>query len=380
MMLRNTRSIAQLGWSSQLLATINSATREWSQPCYNRGALLNTFVEIPMASRIFTALSVVLGLAGVSFGQQAACKTVEVPVGVINANGEVFRGLAPEDFISRLQKRSVTVKALTYDDGPRRVLLVVDVNKKLSSDSRKAEDEMIKTLLANARPGDTFAIMPARGPGQDVKFTADSAGISQALGQAGEGKRGREPGVLDTVMAGIEWFGTPQPGDAVVVIAADLEGNRKSNPKLVAKALEDSHIRMFGLALGPVQTRSSVASGTMTSTTSQGLAITTPGVGDFVYNTGDEHFFPLTSNSGGLVLGVMNGNSHRSYKIEDPRLLQEVRQKARSVSKMISAYYRMQIEPPPMAHPEDWSLTINEEIQKHARQMFVLYPRELGPC
>ena len=333
-----------------------------------------------MASRILTALSVGLGLAGMSFGQQAACKTVEVPVGVINANGEVFRGLAPEDFIGRLQKRSVTVKAVTYDDGPRRMLLVVDVNKKLSSDSRKAEDEMIKTLLANARPGDTFAIMPARGPGQDVKFTADPAGISQALGQAGEGKRGKEPGVLDTVMAGIEWFGTPQPGDAVVVIAANLEGNRKSNPKLVAKALEDSHIRMFGLALGPVQTRSSVASGTMTSTTSQGLAITTPGVGDFVYNTGDEHFFPLTSNSGGLVLGVMNGNSHRSYKIEDPRLLQEVRQKARSVSKMISAYYRMQIEPPQMAHPEDWSLTINEEIQKHARQMFVLYPRELGPC
>jgi hypothetical protein len=380
MMLRNTRSIAQLGWSSQLLATINAATRKWSQLCYNRGALLNTFVEVPMASRILTALSVGLGLAGMSFGQQAACKTVEVPVGVINANGEVFRGLAPEDFIGRLQKRSVTVKAVTYDDGPRRMLLVVDVNKKLSSDSRKAEDEMIKTLLANARPGDTFAIMPARGPGQDVKFTADPAGISQALGQAGEGKRGKEPGVLDTVMAGIEWFGTPQPGDAVVVIAANLEGNRKSNPKLVAKALEDSHIRMFGLALGPVQTRSSVASGTMTSTTSQGLAITTPGVGDFVYNTGDEHFFPLTSNSGGLVLGVMNGNSHRSYKIEDPRLLQEVRQKARSVSKMISAYYRMQIEPPQMAHPEDWSLTINEEIQKHARQMFVLYPRELGPC
>jgi hypothetical protein len=379
-MLRNTRSIAQLGWSSQLLATINSATWEWSQPCYNRGALLNTFVEVPMASRIFTALSVVLVLASMSFGQQAACKSVDVPVGVINVNGDVLRGLAAEDFIGRVQKKSVTVKALTYDDGPRRVLLVVDVNKKLSADSRKAEDEMIKTLLANARPADTFAIMPARGPGQDVKFTADLAAISQALGQPGEGKRGKEPGVLDTVMIGIEWFGAPHPGDAIVVIAADMEGNRKANAKMVAKALEVSHIRMFGLALGPVETKNRVTSGTTTSASSQGLARTEPLVGEVVYDTGDQNFFPLTANSGGLVLSVMNADSRRTYSMSDTRLVQAVRQKARSISNMVSAYYKMQIEPPPIAHPEDWSLTINDEIQKHAQPMFVLFPHQLGPC
>jgi hypothetical protein len=222
--------------------------------------------------------------------------------------------------------------------------------------------------------------MAARGPGQDVKFTADHAAITQALNQAGDGRRGKDAGVLDTVMVGIEWFGQPQPGDAIVVMAADLEGNHKSNAKVVAKALADNHIRMFGLALGPVQTRSSVAGGTMTSTISQGLAYTTPGVGDFVYDTGDEHFFPLTSNSGGLVLGVMNGDSRRSYKIDDPRVLQSVRQKAHSVSKMIAAYYRMQIEVPQISRPEDWVLEINGGVQKQTQPMFVLYPHELGPC
>jgi hypothetical protein len=333
-----------------------------------------------MASRIFTALSVVLGFAGMSFGQQAACKSVEVPVGVINVSGDVLRGLAAEDFIGRVQKKPVTVKGLTYDDGPRRVLLVVDIGKKLSADSHKAEDEIIKMLLANARPEDTFAIMPARGPGQDVKFTADRAAISQALGQPGEGRRGKEPGVLDTVMAGIEWFGPPQQGDAIVVIAADMEGNRKSNARMVAKALENSRIRMFGLALGPVETKNRLTSETVTSTLSQGLARTEPLVGENVYETGDEHFFPLTANSGGLVLSVMNADPRRTYSMTDPRLAQSVRQKATSVSKMISAFYRMQIEPPQGAHPEDWSLTISEEIRKHAPPMFVLFPHELGPC
>ena len=333
-----------------------------------------------MASRLLTVLSILIVQSSVSFAQQTACKSVEVPVGVISQSGDAFRGLAAEDFVGRLQKKIVTIKTITYDDGPRRVLIVADAGKNLSADSRKAETEMIKVLLANGRPEDTFGIMAARGPGQDVKFTADHAAITQALTQPGDGKRGKDPGVLDTVMAGIEWFGPPQSGDAIVVIADGLEGNHKSNARVVAKALGENHIRMFGLALGPVQTQSSVAGGTTTSTISQGLAYTTPGVGDIVYNTGDEHFFPLTANSGGLVVGVMNSDSHRSYKLEDPRVLQEVRQKALAVSKMISAYYRMQVEPPPLPHPEDWSLEIAGEIQKHSQPIFILYPHELGVC
>jgi hypothetical protein len=222
--------------------------------------------------------------------------------------------------------------------------------------------------------------MPAKGPGQDVKFTTDRNAITQALSQTGEGRRGKDPGVLDSVMTGIEWFGAPQAGDAIVVIAYDLEGNHKANARTVAKAMEEAHIRMFGLALGPVQTRSSVATSSITSTISRGLAESKPLVGDAVYNTGDEYFFPLTANSGGLVLGVMNGNSYRNYNIADPRIMQEIRQKARSVSKMISAYYRMQIESPQLSRPEDWTLEINGEMQKHTQPMFVLYPHELGPC
>jgi hypothetical protein len=333
-----------------------------------------------MVTRILSALSVILVLSSIGLAQQSACKATDVPVGVISVSGNVFRGLAAEDFIGRVQKKPIAVKALAFDDGPRRVLIVVDLSKKLSADSRKAEDEMIKTLLASARPSDTFAIMPARGPGQDVKFTEDRSAISQALGQPGDGKRGKEPGVLDTVMTGIEWFGTPQPGDAIVVIASELEGNRKANARMVARALHDSQIRMFGLALGPVETKNSVASHFMTSASSQGLAEAQPLVGAIIYDTGDEHFFPLTTNSGGLVLSVMNADPRRSYSMSDAHVVESVRQKARSVSNMIAAYYRLQVEPPAIDRSTGWDLTISNEIQKHSTPMFVLYPRELGPC
>jgi hypothetical protein len=318
-------------------------------------------------------------MAAAGVAQQSACKGVEIPVSVFSVSGDVFRGLAAEDFVGRTQKKPVGVKSLSYDDGPRRILLVVDTNRKLNADTRRAEEEMIASILSAARPEDSFALLPARGPGREISFTVERPPITKALSQPAE-KSAKEPGVLDAVMAGIEEFGAPQNGDAIVVMAADLEGNHKANAKLVAKALEEHHIRMFGLALGPVATKNSVAGGSMTSTTSQGLAWTTPGVGDFVYETGDEHFFELTANSGGLVFAVMNGNPQRSYNLSDERLLLSVRQKAKAVAKLIAAYYRVEVEPPASGHQESWDLDISENIRKHSQPMFLLYPRVLGPC
>jgi hypothetical protein len=334
-----------------------------------------------MPSRIFTTLTVILGFSAMGLGQQAACKDVEIPIGVISASGDIFRGLAAEDFIGHLQKRPVTVKLVTFDDGPRRVLIVVDANKKLPSDSRKAQGEMLRTILDNARPQDTFALISTRGHGPQMKFTADRSAIKLALASENGPENGKEKelGVLDGVMTGMEWFGNPQSGDSIVVMAADMEGNHKTNAKLVARALEEKHIRLFGLALGPVTTKNSVAGETVTNA-SMGLAYSRPVVGDVTYTTGDDNFFPLTVNSGGLVLGVVNGDSYHNYHLEDPQVLQAVRQKALSISKMISAYYRMQVEPPQLAHPQDWNLAINPEVQKHAPPMFVLYPHQLGPC
>lgn len=334
-----------------------------------------------MPLRILAALSVILGFSTLGVGQQAACKGVEVPIGVISGSGDIFRGLAAEDFVGHLQKKPVTVKLVTFDDGPRRVLFVVDVNKKLPADSRKAQGEMLRTILDNARPQDTFALISTHGHGPQVKFTADRSAIKLAVGLDNGPDNGKEKelGVLDGVMAGIEWFGTPQSGDSIVVIAADMEGNHKTNARLVASALEEKHIRMFGLALGPVTTKNSVAGETVTNA-SKGFAYTKPLAGDVAYTTGDDNFFPLTANSGGMVLVVMNGDNYHTYNLENPQVLQAVRQKALSVSKMISAYYRMHVEPPQLAHPQDWNLTINPEVQKHAPPMYVLYPRQLGPC
>jgi hypothetical protein len=332
-----------------------------------------------MSSRLLSLLIAIASFVAAASAQQA-CSTIEVPVSVISAGGESFRGLAADSFVA---SKGWMVKSLTYDDGPRRVLFVVDTSSKLSSNARKAASELVDSLVVASRPEDSLALITARGPSGIVKFGEDRAGLVRALsplaGQAGSTHS--HAGVLDAVMDGLEWFDGSRPGDAVVVIAGDLEGNHKTNAKNVAKALAARHIRMFGLALGPVQTKSTVAGGVMTSTTSTGMAYTTPATGALVLNTGDENFSPLSADSGGLLLGIINEASDLPHNMNDPKVQQQVRYKAQQLYKVVSVFYRLQIESPQLSRPQSWTLDVNESVRKRApAAMWVLYPRELGPC
>jgi hypothetical protein len=70
----------------------------------------------------------------------------------------------------------------------------------------------------------------------------------------------------------------------------------------------------------------------------------------------------------------MNADPRRTYSMSDAHFAESVRQKPAPFQNMIAAYYRMQVEPPAIARPTGWDLTITDEIQKHSTPMFVLLP------
>jgi hypothetical protein len=323
-------------------------------------------------------LLLILGLGLCCAAQQAGCTSLDVAVGVTDLKGEPLRGLGAGDFTIHGGKAQVSIRSLTLDDGPRRVVLVVDQSRKLTSDGHRVAHALVKEVLASARPQDSFALVTARGSGRVIKFGEDVSGIAPAVAPEIEGGAGSESGVLDAVMQAMSLFGERRPGDTVVVIAASLENNHKANPKTVAKALNEHGIRMFGLALGPVN-RTNVAAGTQ-STTAWGLATVRPGMGLNAHPQGDEDFIPLTSNSGGAVLPVINDSVHRSSSMNDPKMEQQVRQSAKVIFAMVASFYRVQLERSQGSRSDDWKLDISESRRKAAPQTLVLYPHQLGPC
>jgi hypothetical protein len=327
---------------------------------------------------LFHVFIVFIALSTFALAQSDACKAAEVPVGVVNPNGETYIGLNASSFSGHAGKIAVPVNSMSYDDGPRRILLVVDQGKKVNADSRKAEQDMLAVLLGAARQQDSLALITARGPSHVVKFGEERSALAAAINDEGIGLHGNEIGVMDAMLQGVAMFGESKPGDAMIVMAYDLEGNHGANAKKVAKALEDHHVRMFGLALGPVSTRNITTSGQ--STTAWGLATASPSVGEITYDTGDDNFFPLARNSGGLVMAVLNYDSRKNFSMKDPALQARVKQQARTMFNMVSTYYRMQIDPPRLGHSEEWNIEVADSVKKSVPHMFLLYPHQIGTC
>ena len=327
---------------------------------------------------LFHLLIFFVCLCGFALAQVDSCKTTELPVGVVNPNGETYIGLNASSFSGHVGKFAVPVNSMSYDDGPRRIVLVVDQGKKLNADSRKAEQDMLAVLLGAARQQDSFALITARGPSHVVKFGEERSALSAAINDEGMGRHDKELGVMDAIVQAVDMFGESKPGDAIIVMAYDLEGNHGTNAKKVAKALEDHHVRLFGLALGLVGMKNMATSGQ--STTAWGLSTATSAVGDVVYETGDPDFYPLTRNSGGIVVSVMNYDPKRTFSMKDPALQARVKQQAHTIFNMVSTYYRMQIDPPRLGHSEEWNIEVADSVKKSVPHMFLLYPHQIGAC
>jgi len=328
--------------------------------------------------QLFRLAIILIALATSVLAQGDACKITELAVGVVNSNGESYLGLNASSFTGHAGKVAVPAKSMTYDDGPRRIVLVVDQGKKVDADAHKAQQDMLAVLLGAARAGDSFALITARGASHVVKFGEERTALTSAVSDEGSASHGKELGVMDAILQALDMFGQSKPGDAIIVMAYDLEGNHGANAKKVAKALEDHHVRLFGLALGPVSTRNLAVSGQ--STTAWGLATASPAVGEITYDTGDDNFYPITRNSGGLVIAVLNYDSHKNFSMKDTALQAKVKQQARSIFNMVSTYYRMEVEPLRLGHSEEWNIEVGDALRKSVPHMFLLYPHQLGAC
>src|SRR6185312_777669 len=156
--------------------------------------------------RYFFCAAILASLSSATVAQNEGCKSLEVPVGIINGNGESFRGLSPGDFSAHSGRTGLTLRNMTYDDGPRRVVVIVDTSSKLSTDARKAEQTLVETIMDAKRPKDSVALTTARGPEHLVKFGDERQAYLQAVALEGGDKHGKEAGVLDAAMKGIELF------------------------------------------------------------------------------------------------------------------------------------------------------------------------------
>lgn len=322
-------------------------------------------------SRLFSVSLFIALAASVGLGQSGC--SVDVPVDVVRSPGGVVRDLKVADLVAEnTRNQDLKIDSLTYDVNARRILFVLDTVHDLPSDARKAEAKMVERILSSARNVDSFALITARGTSRVVKFEQGKAAVQQAVADlAGDPKeKASAPGVLDAVSEGISWFGDPQPGDSILLMAMNFGTNHKTNAKKIAEELESRHIRLFGVALGPINLGSTVA----TQSDNYNGKFAYASAGDMP-DYREQEFYPLVLNSGGFLYGDNAINEQRAYKLTDDHL-QKLQAMSMQFYQFMVEYFHLRVESP--SNSESWKLTLSASGQERLAKPVLLYARQLS--
>jgi len=313
---------------------------------------------------------------------QSGCTTMDLPINVIKASGEPVQGLPASDFAVQIKKQSLAIESANYESAPRRILLVIDTTKKLAADARRLEVEFASGIISGAQPEDTFALLTARGITQEVKFGADRSEVVKALkvlndSAAESGDAGKQVGPLDAVATGATWFGEPRLGDSIVLMAADLDENHKTNPRSVARLLSDHRIRLFGVALGRLQLANSTTSALTTDY--NGFGYKEPGMPIHSGDSGDPNFLPLTVNSGGYIVPENTRAANMEFRLTEVKK-QQLQKTGALMAQLIDTFYDVRVKAPGISHEEAATVNFNADKLRTMPGTHVLFPHEVSPC
>lgn len=329
---------------------------------------------LPLAWVLFAVLA--------CHAQDAGC-VLDLPVGTLGMDYSLLQGLAAQDLTVRADNKRQAIEGIRYDTGPRRILFVLDTDPHLPPDARKVEAQLVTSTLAQARPGDSFALITARGPLHEWKFGVSGdllrQGAESLATESGDTKSAIGP--LDALMEGIGWFGVPEPGDAVMMIARDLEelpppgrygqfgvlGSRvavadvdvpygphsRASFRAVRTAAYEHRIRVFGLHLGPM--------------------LYSP---EDLTSTSDESLFALANSTGGIAAHQTTDGPWSTFRLTDARW-QVLQHSFWQLYGAAAQFYVVKVHVPAAKDHLRFDLRLASDIEKNT---LLLYPREAVGC
>jgi hypothetical protein len=327
-------------------------------------------------------------LMNAASAQQNACQ-VDLPVGIIGADGSLLHGLTAQDITIHSRKQTLPVENVAYDTGARRVLFVLDTGRWLPPEARKAETMLVDYILGHARPADTFALLTTRGAVRKVSFDESRDHLTKAIQELAVDPKepDKAPNVLDTIMEGIRWFGEPHPGDAILIMADHLEGSMsgtspsvKYQPRTVTGAGPMQGVAQSNVAVEEPSSR--VKFGTVTETLADHrIRVFGLQLGGMNYNLttayepGEENLFGIALGSGGYA--VLDGtDAYGSYVMTEARA-QGLQHKAFQLYGAIAEFYLLRVSAATPPRREAWKLELAKDLRKNTR---ALYPQWFDPC
>jgi hypothetical protein len=161
------------------------------------------------------------------------------------------RSLRAAAFVAWDKRDPIPIQSVETDRGPRRIVFVVENGKLISLARRQVEATAVEEVLSGARPEDSFALLTASGPRVALPFGSGRDAIQAAVdGLAYADLKMREgSAVLKCIVEATTWFGSPENGDSIFLLARCPEFENSRADSAVRSALASRRVRLFTLGL-----------------------------------------------------------------------------------------------------------------------------------
>jgi uncharacterized protein with von Willebrand factor type A (vWA) domain len=217
-------------------------------------------IEAPVRSRqrirTYAAAAGMLFLAAPLRAQNAPCLRRSVVANVVDEKGNPVPGLTAADFAGRFHGKPVKILSATFDQQPRRIVILLDTSDSMRSFYLFTSDlfsATINELRSVAPTGSALAVATFSDKFQErLGFSSNweeiekqLAAIRTELRPAGPWK-GRKV-MRDSLLGGVALFGSPRQGDTIVLFSDGRDVDSQTDYHHVQRALWSSGVRLLSL-------------------------------------------------------------------------------------------------------------------------------------
>jgi hypothetical protein len=279
-----------------------------------------------------------------------------------------LKNLPPGAFIAGDKTHPLQTRSFAINQDPRRIILVVENDKRVTPAARTIEGAVVSDILSKARAEDSFALLTAGGPRLALGFSSSQEALGAAAKQLAappQGKWEKRGGVLDALLEATTWFQPARATDSIFLFAMNLEGKHGVSLARVRATVISGHIRIFGFELGEVSQPDLVA-----EFPHPGALFSMPEIG--LGNV--DHFFALSSESGGEVIPE-NTLGGKTYQLNAGRL-NALQGAAQVLYRFIAECFLVQLEPS-SARPV---VGLKQEVLLQHPWVRLSFPQDVPAC
>lgn len=297
-------------------------------------------------------LATILLVAGALCADQG-CITRTVPVTVATRAGDSVRDLRETDFRAEIGGIPLAIPAVTYDDGPRRAVLLVDTSSSITQQRNEWETTIgvAKQFAESAPDSVNIALLTfAQTIETRVGFLDGREAVRQTLTRLETARwdklqHPRRTAVVDAALGAVAALTVPQVGDSILLITDGEDTGSQHDESQLTQELLRSGVRLFAFALDSRMSRQRLPEDSY-------------------------HWLSRVANATG-------GDLVPFFPRENPRV------RLQSILQRMTAFYRVDVtlcEPVERVRP--WRISVRQTDQNSTagKRLRVRYPNAAGPA